>query len=73
MDEGYILSNKYRKIIFDSIIAGENNINYIVKKHRIFKRIADKIVNDLKENGLVEINGNIVKLTEEGEKLAEKF
>jgi predicted methyltransferase len=73
MDEGYILSNKYRKTIFDSIIAGDNNINFIVKKHRIVKRIADKIVKDLEENGLIKVDGNVVEFTEEGEKLAEKI
>lgn len=73
MDEGYILSNKYRKAIFDSITAGDNNINVIVKKHRIVRRIADKIINDFKQNGLVTTKGNIVELTDEGEKLAEKI
>ena len=71
MDEGYILSNKFRKIIFDSIASGEKNINRIAKKHRIIQTVANKVILDFEENGIIKKNGNIVELTDEGKKLAE--
>lgn len=71
MDEGYILSNKYRRIIFDGFISGETNINYIVKKHRIIPAVARKVINDFIEGGVIEKKGSRYVLTKEGEKLAE--
>jgi len=32
MDEGYILSNKYRRAIFDELASGESDIRRIAKK-----------------------------------------
>ncbi|MEF8879085.1 MAG: winged helix-turn-helix domain-containing protein [Candidatus Thermoplasmatota archaeon] len=72
-EEGYILSNKYRKSIFSSLASGEKNIDFIVKKHRIIKRVALNIVNDMIEKGLVEKKNNDLFLTEKGEKLSERI
>jgi predicted transcriptional regulator len=73
MDEGYIISNKFRRIIFDELSSGGKNIDRIAKKNRIIKTIAYRIINDFKDNGIVEKKGNIYLLTEEGEKLAAKI
>ena len=70
MDEGYILSNKYRRVIFERLASGEKNINSISKKHRIVPIITKKIINDLIENKIIEKKGNVYELTKEGEKLA---
>ena len=73
MDEGYILSNKFRRTVFDSLIAGETDINRIAKKHRIIRNVAIKIVDDFIKGGLLEKQGNKYILTKEGEKLAENI
>ena len=71
VEEGYILSNKYRIMIFDELNAGETNINYIAKKHRIVPRIALKVITDFQEKGIVKQKGNHYVFTPEGKKLAE--
>ena len=73
MDEGFILSNKFRRTIFDGIMSGENDIDRIAKKHRIIKNVARKIANDLVSGGLLEKKGNRYILTKEGEKIAENI
>lgn len=70
MDEGYILSNKYRRIIFEGIASGEKDINLISKKHRIAPIITKKIMDDFIKNKIIEKNGNKYQFTKEGEKLA---
>jgi len=35
MDEGFILANKFRRVIFDELVAGENDIRRIAKKNRL--------------------------------------
>ena len=70
MDEGYILSNKFRKIIFDGLASGDTNIERIAKKHHIIKNVAIKVVEDFKIGGLVEKKGNKYILTKEGKKIA---
>ena len=73
MDEGYILSNKFRRTIFDSFIAGEKNLKNIAKKHRIIYNVAEKIVQDFIKNGIVEKKTEGYVLTKDGEKLAERI
>ena len=70
MDEGYILSNKYRRTIFDGFASGEKDINMIAKKHRIIPSVAQRIVDDFINGGILEKKGNLYVLTKEGEKLA---
>ena len=71
MDEGYILSNKYRKVIFEAIATGETSITFIAKKHRIIRAVANKVINDFEQNKLIENKNNRVSLTDKGKKLAE--
>lgn len=73
MDEGYILSNKFRRVIFDGIASGETNLDRIAKKHRIIRNIAIKVVDDFINGGILEKKGNKYILTKEGEKLAESI
>jgi predicted transcriptional regulator len=70
MDEGFILSNKFRMAIFDEIASGETNIERIAKKHHIVLLVAKKVVNDFISGGILEQKGNKYILTKEGEKLA---
>jgi len=69
MDEGYILSNKFRRIIFNEFVSGEKNINRIAKKNRIVIGIVKKIVDDFIIGGIVEKTGDNYSLTKKGEKL----
>jgi len=70
MDEGFILSNKFRMAIFDEIASGETNIERIEKKHHIVLIVVKKVVNDFISGGVLEKKGNKYILTKEGEKLA---
>jgi hypothetical protein len=70
MDEGYILSNKFRRAIFDGFASGETNLIVITKKHRIILNVAKRIADDFIKGGILEKKGNRYILTKEGEKLA---
>jgi predicted transcriptional regulator len=70
MDEGYILSNKFRRVIFDGLASGETNLNIIIKKNRIIPMIANKIIDEFISSGIIEKKGNRYILTKEGNKLA---
>jgi len=73
MDEGYILSNKYRRTIFESLFNGETNIDRIAKKHRIIPLAARKVVEDFTIGGIIEKKGNKYVLTSSGKRLAERI
>jgi predicted transcriptional regulator len=73
MDEGYILSNKFRRVIFDGLMSGETDIDMIAKKHRIIPNVAKKIIDDLISGGIIEKKGIKYILTKDGEKLAENI
>ena len=70
MDEGYILSNKFRRAIFDGLASGESNLDIIAKKHRIIINVAKRVVDEFISGGILEKKGNKYILTEEGKKLA---
>ena len=69
MDEGFILSNKYRRAIFDELAAGETNIERIAKKHRIIPSIAKRVADDFINGGILEKKEGRYIFTSEGEKL----
>ena len=71
MDEGYILANKYRKLIFEALNSGQTNIEFIAKKHRIVLSIAKKVIDDFEKQKLVEKKQNRYILTDKGKKIAE--
>ena len=71
MDEGYILSNKFRRTIFDGLMSGETDIIRIAKKNRIIPNIAKRVADDFINGGILEKKGSKYILTKEGRKLAE--
>jgi predicted transcriptional regulator len=71
IDEGFILSHKIRRAVFEGFIAGETDINMIAKKHRIIPRVAKKIAEELLQHQILMRKENRYVLTEEGKKLAE--
>ncbi|UCD14681.1 MAG: hypothetical protein JSW60_04470 [Thermoplasmatales archaeon] len=73
MDEGFILSNKYRRAIFNEFAVGETNIRRIAKKHRIILTVAQRVVNDFIKGGIVEKKDNAYAFTKKGEKLVESI
>ena len=70
MDEGFILSNKFRRAIFDGLASGETNIERIAKKYRIIRSVALRVADDFISGGILEKKGNRYILTKEGEKIA---
>lgn len=73
IDEGFILSNKYRRAIFEELSSGEKNIQRIAKKHRIIPRVAQRVIQGFVDEGVVEKKGSSYILTKEGEKLSEQI
>ena len=71
MDEGFILANKFRRVIFDELVAGETNITRIAKKNRIIPRVAQRIIDEFITGGIVEKKGNTYVFTADGKKLVE--
>ena len=70
MDEGFILSNKFRRAIFDGLASGETDIDRIAKKYRIIRNVARRVADDFIIGGILEKKGNRYILTKEGEKIA---
>lgn len=73
IDEGFILSNKYRRAIFDGLVAGERDIQRIAKKHHIIRLVAQRVIDEFVKGGIVEKKGNSYAFTKEGEKLVESI
>lgn len=71
MDEGFILSNKFRRVIFDELASGEKDIYRISKKNRIFLKTVIKTVNEFINIGIIEKKNNQYFLTIKGKKLAD--
>lgn len=71
MDEGFIFSNRFRRVIFDELVAGEKDIKRIAKKNRIIPMVAQRIIDEFVTGGIVEKQGTMYTFTEEGKKLAE--
>jgi IS4 transposase len=70
MDEGFILSNKYRRAVFDELASGETDIRRIAKKHHIVRMVAVRVIDDFVSGGIVEKQGNNYVFTKEGLRLA---
>jgi predicted transcriptional regulator len=71
MDEGFILANKFRRVIFDELVSGETDIKRITKKNRIIPRVAQRVIDEFITGGIVEKKGNMYVFTDEGKKLVE--
>jgi len=70
MDEGFILSNKFRRAVFSELVSGETDIERIAKKHHIIRNVAIRIADDFIREEIIEKKGNRYLLTNDGEKLA---
>ncbi|HEC94385.1 MAG TPA: hypothetical protein ENI45_00280 [Thermoplasmatales archaeon] len=73
MEEGFILSNKFRRAVFTEIVSGEHDIMMISKKHHIPLPIAQKTVKELLSAGVIKEENNQYLLTREGEKAADRI
>lgn len=73
MDEGFILANKFRRVIFDELVAGETDIRRITKKNRLIPRVAQRIIDEFIAGGIVEKKGNTYVFTAEGKKLVDSI
>jgi predicted transcriptional regulator len=73
MDEGFILANKFRRVIFDELASGETNLTRIAKKNRIIPRVAQRIMDEFVTGGIVEKKGNQYVFTDEGKKLVDEI
>jgi predicted transcriptional regulator len=71
MDEGFILANKFRRIIFDELVSGETDIKRITKKNRMIPRVAQRVIDEFITGGIIEKKGNTYVFTTEGKKLVE--
>jgi len=69
MDEGFILANKFRRVIFDELVSGETDIKRITKKNRMIPRIAQRVIDEFITGGIVEKKGSMYVFTDEGKKL----
>ncbi|KAA0009576.1 MAG: hypothetical protein FE037_05470 [Thermoplasmata archaeon] len=73
MEEGFILSNKFRKMIFDDIASGEKDVKSISRRNHIPLKVAKEIADELVNAGVLEKKEDGYHLTREGEKLVEKL
>jgi predicted transcriptional regulator len=73
MDEGFILANKFRRVIFDELANGETDLIRIAKKNRIIPRVAQRIIDEFVNGGIVEKKGNQYVFTDEGKKLVDEI
>jgi len=71
-EEGFILSNKFRKAVFLEVAAGGKYVNEIAKKHHLFPKMVENAVADLKGNGIIKDDGGL-ELTDTGKKIFTKL
>jgi predicted transcriptional regulator len=68
-DEGFVLSNKFRKAVFIEIASGEKSVKRIAKKHHIIERMAMKAMDELEGGKLVNKRDDGYVLTDHGKKI----
>ena len=73
MEEGFILSNKYRRVIFNELTSGETNLDRIAKKHHIIRRVVQRVIDEFMNNSIIEKKENTYILTEKGKKIAQNI
>ncbi len=73
MEESFILSNKFRRAVFNGIVAGESDITMIAKKHHMLLSIAKKAAGELVDEGIIKEERGRYFLTREGDKIAERM
>lgn len=70
MSEGLIASNKVHRAVFIEVMHGESDPERIAKKARIIPTVAQRAIGDLERSGTLLREGESVKLSPEGERLA---
>lgn len=70
MSEGLIQSNKVHRAIFIEVMRGEKDPAFIAKKTRTVRPVAERAIADLLKSGVLERDGENLKLSAEGEKVA---
>ncbi|HWG89456.1 MAG TPA: hypothetical protein VNZ52_01275 [Candidatus Thermoplasmatota archaeon] len=70
MSEGLVTSNKVHRAIFVEVFAGNRDPAHIAKKARIIRPVADRAIADLERTGILAREGEEIKLTPAGERLA---
>lgn len=68
--EGFIVSDKNRKAVFQELASGESDPERIAKKHHLIGRVVERVMGEFREEGLVEDGEDGVVLTDEGERVA---
>ena len=68
-EEGFILSNKHRKAVFQEIATGETSAKTIAKRHHLHHTMVENAINDLKEIKLITGHDNNLVLTSQGTKV----
>ncbi len=73
MEEGFILSNKYRRVIFNELTSGEINLDRIAKKQHIVRKVVQRVIDEFMNSGIIEKKENTYILTEKGKKIAQNI
>ncbi len=73
MEEGFIISNRIRKVVFIEIASGEGNLKRIAKKHHLMEQAVKNAVEELMQHKLIEEEKDGYKLTEYGVKIFGKL
>lgn len=73
MDEGYILSNKYRRAVFDELASGEGNVQRIAKKHRLILTVVQRVINEFEVAEIIKKQQGRYVFTEKGERLKQSM
>jgi predicted transcriptional regulator len=71
--EGFIISNKIRKAVFNEIASGEHSIDKIAKKHHLLPKLVDRAVAEITEGKLIEKHKEVYILTDHGKKILTKI
>jgi len=70
VEEGFIVSNKVRRMVFKEIQAGVGDIDQIAKKCHLIKRSVETAVDDLIKGGVIDEKEGRLSLTKKGEKIS---
>ena len=68
MKEGFIISNKVRKVVFAAIASGEKRIEITAKREHLALPQAERALKELVEKDFIEAVEGELNLTGEGEK-----
>ena len=69
MDKGYILSNKYRRVVFDELSSGEGNPRQIAKKNHLIQNVVERTITDFLNGDIILEKHGRYMLTEKGKRL----